>query len=92
MFISPQHIRWLFLLKALIVPPVWLAMLIWALVKVPTLKGLFGQHADIAGASVSWAWLRALNSALGGYATLAVNIPDFTVRASRPMMSIRCHL
>ncbi|PSR98909.1 hypothetical protein PHLCEN_2v4229 [Hermanssonia centrifuga] len=78
MFISPQRIRWLFLLKALIVPPVWLAMLIWAVVKVPTLKGLFGQHADIAGASVSWAWLRALNSALGGYATLAVNIPDFT--------------
>ncbi len=79
MLISPQRIRWLFLLKALIVPPVWLAMLIWAVVKVPTSKGLFGQHANIAGASMSWAWLSALNSALGIYSTLAVNIPDFTV-------------
>ncbi|THG96210.1 hypothetical protein EW026_g5587 [Hermanssonia centrifuga] len=78
MLISPQRIRWLFLLKALIVPPVWLAMLIWAVVKVPTSKGLFGQHANIAGASMSWAWLSALNSALGIYSTLAVNIPDFT--------------
>ena len=37
MFVSPQRIRWLFVLKAIIVPPTWLAMLIWAFVKVRTL-------------------------------------------------------
>lgn len=79
MLVSPQKIRWLFLAKALIVPPSWLAMLIWAFIKVPGSKGLFTQHASISGSELSWAWLSALNSALGIYATLAVNIPDFTV-------------
>ena len=79
MFVSPQSIRWLFFVKALIVPAAWLAMLIWAVVKVPTSEGLFGRHAQISGSKLSWAWLSALNSALGIYSTLSVNIPDFTV-------------
>ncbi|THH16283.1 hypothetical protein EW146_g4322 [Bondarzewia mesenterica] len=78
MLISPQKIRWLFLAKAVIVPPTWLAMLIWAFVKVPSSKGLLNDHSSLSGASMSWAWLSALNSALGIYSTLAVNIPDFT--------------
>lgn len=79
MFVSPQKIRWLFLVKALIVPAAWLAMLIWAVVKVPASQGLFGQHSQLKGSNFSWSWLSALNSALGIYSTLAVNIPDFTV-------------
>jgi nucleobase:cation symporter-1, NCS1 family len=79
MFISPQKIRVLFLVKAIIVPPTWLALLIWALVKVPPGRDLFAQRAQLNGSELSWAWLSALNSALGSYATLGVNIPDFTV-------------
>jgi len=79
MFISPQKIRWLFLAKAAIVPPTWLALLIWAFVKVPPNSGLLSQKAELSGSDLSWAWLGALNSALGNYATLGVNIPDFTV-------------
>ncbi|PCH42378.1 hypothetical protein WOLCODRAFT_73288 [Wolfiporia cocos MD-104 SS10] len=79
MLISPQRIRWLFVVKACIVPATWLSMLIWAFVKVPSSKGLFEQHSSVSGGNMSWAWLSALNSALGIYATLAVNIPDFTV-------------
>ncbi|KAI0027498.1 NCS1 nucleoside transporter family [Vararia minispora EC-137] len=78
MLISPHRIRWLFVAKAIIVPPTWLAMLIWAFVKVPVHKGIIAEHAALHGQSLSWAWLSALNSALGIYATLAVNIPDFT--------------
>ncbi|EKM58456.1 uncharacterized protein PHACADRAFT_182787 [Phanerochaete carnosa HHB-10118-sp] len=78
MLVSPQRIRWLFLAKALIVPPTWLAMLIWAFVKVPASSGLFGDHAALTGSNFSWAWLSALNSAFGIYSTLTVNIPDFT--------------
>ncbi|KAI9512129.1 NCS1 nucleoside transporter family [Russula earlei] len=78
MFISPQKIRWLFLAKAFIVPPTWLAFLIWAFVKVPPHNGLLAQTAQLSGSKLSWAWLGALNSALGSYATLGVNIPDFT--------------
>ena len=79
LLISPQRIRWLFLVKALIVPAAWLAMLIWAAVKVPTSQGLFSEHSQLSGSAMSWSWLSALNSALGIYATLSVNIPDFTV-------------
>lgn len=103
MFVSPHQIRWLFLAKAIIVPPTWvrldlipnhawyvglnqtfqlkLSMLIWAFVKVPPSSpdGLITEHTSLSGASLSWAWLSALNSALGIYATLGVNIPDFTV-------------
>lgn len=58
-----------------------LAMLIWAFVKVPSSSpgGLIAEHTTLSGSSLSWAWLSALNSALGIYATLGVNIPDFTV-------------
>ena len=79
LFISPQKIRWLFLAKSIIVPPTWLALLIWAMVRVPPSTGLFAQKAGLSGSGLSWAWLAALNSALGNYATLGVNIPDFTV-------------
>ncbi len=48
----------------------WLAMLIWAFVKVPSHGSLFHQSASISGSKLSWAWLSALNSALGIYSTL----------------------
>ncbi|KAH9057611.1 NCS1 nucleoside transporter family [Lactarius vividus] len=78
MLVSPQKIRWLFLAKAIIVPPTWLALLIWAFVKVPPNSGILAQKTELSGSALSWAWLGALNSALGLYATLGVNIPDFT--------------
>ena len=76
MFVSPQKIRWLFLAKSIIVPPTWIALLIWAMVKVPPSSGLLSQKAGLSGSALSWAWLGALNSALGSYSTLGVNIPD----------------
>ncbi len=79
MFVSPQKIRWLFLAKSIIVPPTWIALLIWALVKVPPNSGLLSQKAELSGSKLSWAWIGALNSALGSFSTLGVNIPDFTV-------------
>jgi len=78
MLVSPQRIRWFFVAKAIIVPPCWFAMLIWAFVKVPSSDGLFKQHSILAGSTFSWQWLSAMNSALGNFATVSVNIPDFT--------------
>jgi len=80
MLLSPHKIRWLFLIKGIIVPICWLAMVIWAFVRVPPSTGLFAQRATISGSQLTWSWLSAMNSALGAYATLSVNIPDFTVR------------
>ncbi|KAJ7603746.1 permease for cytosine/purines, uracil, thiamine, allantoin-domain-containing protein [Mycena polygramma] len=78
LLVSPQRIRHLFVIKAFIVPATWLAMLIWALHEAPPSVSLTPKHAALSGSAFSWAWLSALNSALGIYATLAVNIPDFT--------------
>ncbi|KAF7316831.1 hypothetical protein HMN09_00416300 [Mycena chlorophos] len=78
LLVSPQRIRHLFVLKAALVPATWLAILIWALRRAPPSVSLNVQHSTLSGSAESWAWLSALNSALGIYATLAVNIPDFT--------------
>ncbi|KAF7327808.1 hypothetical protein MKEN_00360600 [Mycena kentingensis (nom. inval.)] len=78
LLVSPQRIRHLFVLKAAIVPATWLAILIWAMRRAPPSVSLNAQHSTLSGSQASWAWLSALNSALGIYATLAVNIPDFT--------------
>ncbi|KAL1658767.1 permease for cytosine/purines, uracil, thiamine, allantoin-domain-containing protein [Schizophyllum commune] len=78
MLVSPQKIRFLFIAKSIVVPFAWLAIFIWSLVKVPTALSLEPKHSQLSGSAFSWAWLNSLNSALGIYATLSVNIPDFT--------------
>ncbi|KAH0836466.1 putative permease [Lanmaoa asiatica] len=86
MLISPHRVRFLFFVKGVIVPIAWLAMVIWAFVRVPPSTGLFAQHATITGTQFSWNYLSALNSALGIYSSLSVNIPDFTVRFLFPIL------
>ncbi|KAG8827743.1 hypothetical protein FRC19_000752 [Serendipita sp. 401] len=77
LLISPQKVRWLFIAKAVIVPPAFLAMMGWAFA---TTGGgeIFAQKGTLSGSKLGWAWLAALNSTLGNFSTLAVNIPDFT--------------
>ena len=79
MFVSPQNIRHFFTVKGIIVPIAWLSILIWSFAKVSAKESLGPLHTNLQGSKLMWAWLSALNSALGIYATLAVNIPDFTV-------------
>lgn len=73
LLINPQKVRYLFLAKAVIVPPAFLAMMIWAFT---TTGGgaIFSQKGSISGSKLAWAWLGALNSTLGNFSTLAVNI------------------
>jgi len=91
MFVSPQNIRYLFIVKGVVVPFAWLSILIWSFIKVPAEISLEPLHASLSGSSLSWAWLSALNGALGIYATLSVNIPDFTVntKISLPSIALR---
>ncbi|KAI0296964.1 NCS1 nucleoside transporter family [Multifurca ochricompacta] len=78
MFISPRKLQWLFLAKSIIVPPTWLALLIWALLKQSPNGGFLYQNTVSSGGGLSWAWLSAFNSALGFFATAGVNMPDVT--------------
>jgi len=77
-FVSPQKIRYLFLAKAIIVPPTWLALLIWAFVKVPPNISLITPKNTLSGNELRWAWLSAFNSAFGLFATAGLNMSNFT--------------
>ncbi|KAL4924735.1 permease for cytosine/purines, uracil, thiamine, allantoin-domain-containing protein [Aspergillus undulatus] len=75
--LSPNRLRWLFLVKSVLVPVAWVAILIWALVAEG--KGpLFDQRATVQGVEYSWVWLGSMTSVLGNYATLSVNQSDFS--------------
>jgi nucleobase:cation symporter-1, NCS1 family len=88
MFVSPQNIRYLFTVKGIILPFAWLSILIWSFIKVPAKTSFEPFHTNLSGSSLSWAWLSALNAALGNYATLSVNIPDFTVNTKISLPSL----
>ncbi|KAG6859781.1 hypothetical protein C0995_004155 [Termitomyces sp. Mi166 len=81
--VPPQKIRHFFTFKSIIVPCAWFAMLVWAMVRVPSSKSLAPNkgpltQTTLSGSTLAWAWLNALNSSLGLYSTLSINIPDFT--------------
>ena len=78
MFVSPQKLRYLFMAKGILVPISWIEMLIWALVKAPSIGSVLPQKNKLNGNSLSWAWIIALNNSLGRFSALTVNISDFT--------------
>ncbi|KAF8918311.1 cytosine-purine permease [Mucidula mucida] len=78
MLLSPQRIRLLFVVKSIVVPVTWFAMLIWSIVRVPTSISLKPQHTALSGVELDWAYMSAINSALGVWLTVGVNIPDFS--------------
>ncbi|GLB40658.1 putative cytosine-purine permease [Lyophyllum shimeji] len=78
LLVSPQKIRHFFTVKSIVVPCTWLAILIWAMVRVPASVSLAPHEGALSGSGLAWAWLSALNSSLGLYATVSINIPDFT--------------
>lgn len=86
----PNTLRWLFLVKSIIVPIAAVAMMIWAL-KVTHGGGMcyvsisiiwliqcsgpiFAQRAVLQGSARGWAFMSSLTSVIGNYATLSVNI------------------
>ena len=79
MFVSPQKIRFLFLAKAIIVPPTWLALLIWAFVRVPLGSSLLKPSETSSGNRLVWAWLNAFNSAVGLLSNQGISMPNYTV-------------
>lgn len=77
-YFSSEDIRHLFTLKAIIVPVAWLSILVWAMVRAPSGQTLARKPAYVAGSDGKWLWLGAMNSSLTMFATVGVNIPDFT--------------
>ncbi|KZT61455.1 NCS1 nucleoside transporter family [Calocera cornea HHB12733] len=84
LLIPAHRIRWLFLVKSVAVTITGVSMMVWAFVVTGGAGAIFGQGASVSGSRLAWAWLSGLNSVLGNYATLSVNIPDFTRLAQHP--------
>ncbi|KAI9827335.1 MAG: hypothetical protein M1819_006977 [Sarea resinae] len=79
LYMHPNNLRWLFMVKSIVVPIAWIAILIWAFVSTGGGGGdIFDQHATIHGSAYSWAFLSSMTSVIGNYATLSVNQADFS--------------
>ncbi|KAF2203954.1 uracil transporter FurD [Delitschia confertaspora ATCC 74209] len=90
LYMHPNNLRWLFMVKSVVVPVAWIAILIWAFVATEGKGQIFSkERATIEGSAYSWAFLSSLTSVLGNYATLSVNQADFS-RYSR--VSVRYQL
>lgn len=72
LYMHPNSLRWLFMVKSVIVPIAWVAILIWAFVATDGGE-IFDQKATLEGSAYSWAFLSSLTSVIGNYATLSVN-------------------
>ncbi|KAF2245825.1 uracil permease [Trematosphaeria pertusa] len=77
LYMHPNNLRWLFMVKSVIVPVAWIAILVWAFVATEGGE-LFDQTPSIEGSAYSWAFLSSLTSVIGNYATLSVNQADFS--------------
>lgn len=74
LYMHPNNLRWLFMAKSVIIPPAWIAILIWAFVSTnDSENSMWNQTATISGSAYSWAFLASLTSVIGNYATLSVN-------------------
>jgi NCS1 nucleoside transporter family len=77
LFMHPNQLRYLFMLKSAVVPVAWLAIMIWALASTKN-GNLFQQSPTVSGSAYSWAFLASMTSVTGNYATLSVNQADFS--------------
>jgi nucleobase:cation symporter-1, NCS1 family len=74
-----QKLRILFLIKAVVVPPTFLALFLWAAIVTHGGGPLVTGHAKITSTYMNTAYsaLTGLNVIIGLFSSMAVNMPDF---------------
>ncbi|BCR85977.1 uncharacterized protein ACHE_21435S [Aspergillus chevalieri] len=78
--VRPEKVRWLFVVKSVVVPVAWIAILIWAFVAEGG-GSMFQESPSsttMSGSTYSWLFLANMTSILGNYATTSVNQSDFS--------------
>ncbi|CED84056.1 Uridine permease/thiamine transporter/allantoin transport [Phaffia rhodozyma] len=75
--IHPSKIKYFFLAKSIMVPIAFVGLFIWSLSQAGV-GPVFTQKATLSGSAKGWAFMSSMNSVLGNYTALSVNIPDFT--------------
>lgn len=89
MMIPPRSMRYLFLAKSVIVLVAAFALLGWSIHTAGGSGKIFAAGSTLTGSTKSWAWVYALNSAISGKTTLAINNPDLSCMLSSKSSS-RC--
>ena len=85
LLIPPTKLRWLFVIKLVAAPVTAIATMGWIVNKAGGSGDLFNLPAQVHGSARAWLWLSSMSAVTGSWATLAVNIPDFSryARTSR---------
>lgn len=84
LFIRTEKLKWMFLAKTILVPPMALAMVIYLAVAAKGAPDFWDQKSTVTGSTRVWLWLSSMTSITGGFSTLAVNIPDCARFAKTP--------
>lgn len=78
LLIPPTRLRYLFIVKLFAAPITALATLGWIVHKAGGGGSIFNLPETVHGSDRAWLWLSCMSSVTGSWATLAVNIPDFS--------------
>ena len=78
LLIHPTKLKPIFWIKLVGAPIAAVATMGWCLHKAGGGGDIFQLRAEVSGNQYAWLWLSCMSSVTGSWATLAVNIPDFT--------------
>lgn len=88
-YLGVESIRKLLVFKAIFLPVAAIALLIWAIVAAKGLGPILEQSSKLSGSAFWNYFFPALTGMVGFWATLSLNIPDFTRYAKSQKAQIR---
>ncbi|EEA26771.1 hypothetical protein TMatcc_004940 [Talaromyces marneffei ATCC 18224] len=86
--IPPYKMKWLFMIKSVMIIATILGMVIWVCTQVNGSGNIWDQQATVSGSQKAWMTMWALNSCTASWSTVGVNIPDFTRYIGSPKTSL----
>ena len=70
LFIRPDRLKKLFVVKSVVLPPAIIAMTVYLAVKAGGGSEFFHEPGTLKGSARAWQWLSGMTSVIGGCATL----------------------
>ncbi|KAI6784127.1 uncharacterized protein J7T54_004673 [Emericellopsis cladophorae] len=84
-YMNVSKLRWVFLVKMVMMPLGGLALFIWSVVVAKGFGPIFSQPTNVSsGRTVAFTFVSAISSAIGPQATFALNMGDFCRYAKSP--------
>ncbi|TFK88405.1 hypothetical protein K466DRAFT_613800 [Polyporus arcularius HHB13444] len=94
--LRPYRLRWLYTLKAWVLPFSVFALLIFCLVQskgqLASSQALSNISARPTGSALAWLIVSSINSAMGNWSTFIANMPDFARYATSPSATMWTHI